>query len=93
MSDRVSGQIVGKNILNPTTLKVGKGRCCMVSPTNDGAGVDIHDCASPSDVDASNHIAFCSAADFVSCILVDVPFYTGLTVVPTDGIAVCVSYV
>lgn len=92
MSDRVSPQLVAKNISASTLIKPGPGRCIMVS-TITATSVAIHDAAATGDAAAGNQIAqITPTATTFGVFLVDMPFFLGLVVVPTGG-AVAVGYV
>lgn len=93
MSDRVSGQLVQPNIVNPTgaVLKLGVGRVCMLSVSAAGAQGTINDCATVGAAAVGNQIAVIPAA--VGNYLIDMPFIVGGVVVPGAAQVCSVSYV
>lgn len=82
MSDRQTAQLVAPSVTGSVQVKVGVGRCVMVS-NNTTAAVTIHDVAVIGDVGAGNLIA--SIPNVIGVYFVDMPFYKGLGVVAGAG--------
>ena len=88
MSDRVSGQTVAMNVSATALIKSGAGRVVMASRLADGIGATFHDCATTGEAAIGNQIAFFSSLNGLATMLIDMPFYAGLVIVPTGAFSV-----
>ena len=91
MSDRVSGQVVANNVTAATIIKLGPGRCAMVSVLSGTNPATIHDTTTTGAAAIGNQIA--AVPGTVGTYLIDMPFYSGLVVVPGVTTPLAVSYV